>query len=202
MSSFTVAGLPGPLGCSTESPAPGHSPAPGIITLTARARDDLFADPGSDTLVMTASMFTFEAEGDFQFRARVLVDFVDTYDSGVLIGYLGPRRWFKICAELDPAGVRRIVTVVTEGLSDDANGSRIIGEAVHLRISRTGRAVALHSSEDGSRWSLARYFALTGDADLLQLGIAAQSPAGSGTRATFSEFGWVTTGLASARDGS
>jgi len=37
---------------------------------------------------------------------------------------------------------------------------------------------------------------------VLRLGIAAQSPAGDGTDATFSEFGWEAVGLSDARYGS
>lgn len=74
---------------------------------------------------------------------------------------------------------------------------------IHPLDARTGAAFALHSSADGILWDLARYFTLGEPSDrVLRLGIAAQSPAGEGTDATFSEFGWKAVGLSDARDGS
>lgn len=203
MDSIAIPGLPGPLTCFRQNHAEARVIEPGVVTLTAHAKDDMFADPGSDSLVMSASAFTFEATGDFQFRARVRVRFQEKFDSGVLVGLVNDEKWFKICAELDPLGNARVVTVVTDGRSDDANHTLIVGDDVHLRITRTGAAIALHSSDDGVLWDLARYFTLGDPVDrALRLGIAAQSPAGEGTDATFSEFGWKPIGLNDNRDGT
>lgn len=176
---------------------------PDTVTLIAGAGDDLFADPGTDGLVLSASKFTFETTGDFQFRAKVKVGFREKFDSGVLLGCFTDHKWFKICAEMDPQGNPRVVTVVTDGRSDDSNGTHLAADDIHLRISRIGATFALHSSPDGTRWDLVRYFTLNepGDATL-QVGIAAQSPAGPGTEVTFSEFGWKAAGLVDPRDGS
>ena len=203
MNSITIAGLPAPLTCLTPNHAEAREVEPGVVTLTAGAKHDMFADPGSDSLVLSASAFTFETTGDFQFRARVKVHFQKKFDSGVLVGLFSDEKWFKICAEVDPLGHRRVVTVVTNGRSDDANHTLLVGDDIHLRITRTGAAFALHSSADGSLWDLARYFTLGEPGDrVLRLGIAAQSPAGEGTDATFSEFGWKAEGLSDNRDGS
>jgi len=203
MTSVSIAALPKPLSSRSKNHADVHEVEPGTITLTAHTSDDLFADPSTDGLVMSASVFAFEATGDFQFRAKVKVDFQEKFDSGVLIGYFNDQSWFKICAEVDPVGRTRIVTVVTRDRSDDANSTYLVGDDIHLRISRMGRTFALHSSSDGSHWDLARYFTLGEISDTpLHVGIAAQSPAGNGTRATFSEFGWEGVGLSDPRDGS
>lgn len=201
MTSISIAALPKPLRSRSKNHARVHEVEPGTITLTARAGDDLFADPSTDGLVMSASVFAFQTAGDFQFRAKVKVDFQEKFDSGVLVGYFNDQSWFKICAEIDPLGRTQVVTVVTRDRSDDANSTYLVGDDIHLRISRTGRAFALHSSSDGSHWDLARYFTLGEISDTpLHVGIASQSPAGSGTRATFCEFGWEGVGLSDSRD--
>jgi regulation of enolase protein 1 (concanavalin A-like superfamily) len=198
-----ISPLPAPLTCHRQPQASVYQPDPETVVLTARAGDDLFADPNTETLVMSASTFAFETTGDFQFSARVSVDFTEKYDSGVLVGYFNDAQWFKICAEIDPLGQKRIVTVVTNGRSDDANGAHLARDDIYLRITRSGPTFALHASDDGMRWDLARLFALNATGETaLQLGIAAQSPAGNGTRVTFSEFEWKTVDLGDSRDGS
>lgn len=203
MTSITIADLPHPLTCQAQPQAGVDQSVPGAVTLTARAGDDLFADPATVGLVSSASLFTCETVGDFQFRAKVRVNFQADFDSGVLVGFFDENRWFKICAEVDPLGIRRVVTVVTNGRSDDANSTYIVGDDVHLRITRTGTVFALHASSDGDLWDLIRYFTLNQHQDEdLRVGIAAQSPSGHGTHANFSEFGWKDAGLSDPRDGS
>jgi hypothetical protein len=206
MTSIRIPALPHELNCKTQPHAEVHHVEPNTVVLGARAGDDLFADPSGESLVMSASVFGFEATGDFQFRVKVAVDFHAKFDSGVLVGFLSPQKWFKICSELDPMGHPRVVTVVTNGRSDESNGTYLAGDDIHLRMSRTGPTIALHASPDGEKWDLARYFALYDDDDdingTVYVGIAAQSPAGEGTRVTFSEFDWKSVGLRDPRDGS
>lgn len=72
-----------------------------------------------------------------------------------------------------------VVSVVTRGLSDDANGYSVDGNRVWLRISRMGGAMAFHASRDGQWWDLIRHFALdAGEAPLV--GFVAQAPTGEG----------------------
>jgi hypothetical protein len=127
------------------------------VEMRADAGDDLFFQPGADDKVSQLRILgAWTTDEFFQFSARVSVDFRATFDSAVLLGWLGPDRWFKICAEMDPQGRARIVSVVTRGRSDDSNGAFLTGDATHLRISRTGRVIALHSSHDGTAWDLVR----------------------------------------------
>lgn len=136
--------------------------------------------------------------------ARVSVDFRNTFDSGVLIGYVDESTWFKICAELDPAGVPRVVTVVTRlGVSDDSNGSPLAHAGTHLRIARLGSAFALHTSAMRESWGLVRYFALdVPEHRPIRIGILAQSPTGEGTVVRFEDAHFGTDRLQDVRDGS
>ena len=174
------------------------------VELTAAPRADLFLDPGGFDVAPDAERFLAPVAGDFQLSARVSVDFRSTFDSGVLIGYVDELTWFKICAELDPAGVPRVVSVVTRGgASDDSNGSPLSQAGAHLRIARLGRAFALHTSDTGESWNLVRYFALDIPEDRpIKIGILAQSPTGEGTAVRFEDVQFSTDRLHDVRDGS
>jgi uncharacterized protein len=159
------------------------------ITITAAAGADMFLDPAGSENHPDAERFVQVVEGDFQFSAFVEVKFQADFDSGVLLGFVDDATWFKICAELDPDGTRRVVSVVTRyGASDDSNSWEIGENGIHLRISRMGGAFALHARHDGARWSMIRYFSLGQQTpNAIKVGILAQSPTGLGTSACFSQ---------------
>ena len=96
-----------------------------------------------------------------------------------------------------------MVSVVTrEGRSDDANAWQIPPTGAHLRVARCGRTAALHASADGMRWDLVRYFDPGFTSPKVWVGILAQSPAGDGTTATFSDMFFRLETLDNVRDGS
>lgn len=174
-----------------------------MITLSAAPRADLFCDPaGPSGPTPDAERFMTYVRGDFVFGGHVTAAFDAPYDSGVLLAWIDASTWFKVCAELDPHGVPRVVSVVTRnGRSDDANAWEIPAGGVFLRIARCGNAAALHASHDGRHWDLVRYFDPGFRGDELQIGILAQSPAGDGTTATFRDLFFRTETLTDVRDG-
>jgi regulation of enolase protein 1 (concanavalin A-like superfamily) len=204
MSQITVPALPFALD-SVGTPS-GYAPAVTEegIRLTAAPLADLFCDPRGIKPPSDGERFVAPVTGDFQLSAHVWVDYASTFDSGVLLGYIDGSTWFKICAELDPRGIPRIVTVVTKnGASDDSNGWPIPGTGAFLRISRMGTVFALHASGNGVSWELARYFTLHIPAEQpVSIGILAQSPTGDGTTVAFSRLRFGTDTLAEIRDGS
>jgi regulation of enolase protein 1 (concanavalin A-like superfamily) len=113
----------------------------------------------------------------------------------------GDHVWAKLALERSPQGEAMVVSVVTRGVSDDANGAVVAGHTVWLRVARIGGACALHASPDGERWDLVRHFAL-GAPDALAAGFLAQSPSGEGCTATFDEIRFAARTLADLRDGS
>ena len=173
---------------------------PGTLTAVAPAATDLFVDPAGDPPALSAPRALFvPPPGDWQLSARVRVDFAGMYDAGVLLLWSDERHWAKLCFELSPQGRPTIVTVVTRGESDDANGFTVDGAVVRLRVTRHGRAWAFHASTDGSYWQLIRYFALPGDD--VRVGFEAQSPVGAGCTVTFDEIRLVPERLADLRNG-
>jgi regulation of enolase protein 1 (concanavalin A-like superfamily) len=93
-----------------------------------------------------------------------------------------------------------IVSVVTQGFSDDANAYVVAGNQTFLRIARLGRAFAFHASEDGRYWQLIRNFTLE-PSDQLAAGFVAQSPTGAGCTATFAQIVYAPERLADLRSG-
>jgi hypothetical protein len=203
MRKLTVPGLPFDL--RSVGGATGLEPKTesGVVVLRAEAGADLFIDPSGQGSTPDAERYLAEVVGDFQFSCKVAVEFANTFDSAVLIGWIDETHWFKLCAELDPQGAPRVVSVVTRVFSDDCNSWLISGDQVWLRLSRVGSAVALHASADGAQWHMVRYFSMELTPEQpLQVGILAQSPAGPGVTAYFSHFRFVPAGLDNVRDGS
>lgn len=175
----------------------------GVLHLVAGAGTDLYRDPRGSSVAPDAERLVGEVRGDFQLSARVAARYDATFDSAVLLGWVDDRTWFKVCAERDAAGTPRVVSVVTRETSDDADGWAVAPQGVHLRISRTGSAFALHASDDGARWRFVRLFSLDIGTDVpLQAGFLAQSPAGQGTEAEFSDIRFTQNALLEVRDGS
>jgi uncharacterized protein len=171
------------------------------ITIAAGPRTDLFVDPAGGEPVLNAPMLLGDTDGDFLVSARVRADLRATFDAGALILHAGERTWAKLALERSPQGEATIVSVVTRGVSDDANGPVVVGASVWLRAARIGGACALHSSTDGQRWDLVRHFALEAP-NGLAAGLLAQSPTGEGCTATFDDVRFEMRTLADLRDGS
>lgn len=177
------------------------------LRLTGEAVSDLFIDPsGGDGPSPDAGyLIGLPPEGDFTLTARATVPFASVFDAGVLLVYAGPERFAKLCFEFSPQREPMAVSVVTRGSSDDANGFRVEGDSLWLRVSRTGRAWAFHASKDGSWWEMLRYFNLgepEAESGEVRVGFLAQSPCGEGIGVTFSQIGYVEGAPKDLRDGS
>ncbi len=111
----------------------GRSPDAATVTASAAPHSDIFIDPGADTelnaesMLNAATLLGVPPDGDFQLSARVSVEFASTYDAGVLLLWIDDRHWGKLCFEFSPDGEPMIVSVVTRGVSDDANAFVVDG---------------------------------------------------------------------------
>jgi uncharacterized protein len=161
------------------------NPEPTVLTIEAPPRTDHFVDPGTGAVKVDSPAWLTPAAAPATLRARVSVDFQDTFDAGALMAYETPERWAKLCFERAPDGWPMVVSVVTHGISDDANAGVVTAGAIWLRLSVRGSSYAFHASEDGERWELVRHFRLGGDGALPRVGFSAQAPTGTGCSATF-----------------
>lgn len=173
----------------------------GTLSVTAGPRTDWFVDPGGRPATMSAPALVGPVDGDFLLGARVAVDFRAAFDAGVLVLWRGERTWAKLCFESSPEAQPMIVSVVTRGVSDDANAFNVDGREAWLRIARIGDEFAFHASTDGRRWELVRHFALDGTGEL-QIGFEAQSPTGDGCGVTFSDIRFEQRRLDDIRSGA
>jgi regulation of enolase protein 1 (concanavalin A-like superfamily) len=172
----------------------------GTLRATAAPRTDLFTSPEDGSVRADAPLLLGEVTGDFQFSARVRPEFASAFDAGALIVREQTGVWAKLAFESSPQGATMAVSVVTRGVSDDANGFFHDGEALSLRIARRGGSYALHASPDGSVWHLVRHFRLLGDTIApVDVGFAVQSPTGDGCTVTFSDIAFVPETLADIR---
>ena len=202
---WNVPGLPFTLSPSSEA-AWTIAEAPGTVTAAAAPRSDIFIDPGADTQLNAESMLNAATllgappDGDFQFSARVAVEFASTYDAGVLVLYRDESCWAKLCFERSPAGQPTVVSVVNRRVSDDCNHFTVAGNEVWFRIVRGGDCFAFHASTDGALWQLVRYFAFDDPAGI-SVGFEAQSPTGEGCRVEFGEIRYEVGPVADLRAG-
>lgn len=133
-------------------------------------------------------------------RARVRPTFASTYDAGALMVYADEAHWAKVCYESTDFGVHAAVSVVTNGLSDDANGVDLAVDEVWLQIARMGDVFAMHYALDGRGWHMVRYFTLPVP-PRVRVGLVAQSPAGPGTMVDFGEFAVESRSVKNLRAG-
>jgi hypothetical protein len=170
------------------------------LTITAPGHTDWFISPAAGESADSAPAFIAPVDGDIALSARVHVDFRATFDAGVLVIRHSPTEWAKLCFEYSPQGQPMVVSVVTNGVSDDANSTPIDGDEVYLRVSRSGRAWVFHHSEDGRLWHFVRHFRLSADAPA-RVGFLAQSPTGEGCTSRFSEIARTSRPPADIRSG-
>jgi len=169
----------------------GLSQSGGILTIKSHPKSDFFIDPaGAGTVhnagYHSAAYFYTEAEGDFVLKAKVSHSFIGVYDACAFMVMGGDTTWAKLCFELTDIGTHSVVSVVTNGVSDDANGVDINGNTVYLQLVKKGGVFAMHYSLDGTDYKMVRYFSLpiTG---AFKIGLVAQSPLGDSAEFTFEE---------------
>ena len=184
-----------------------------VLTMEAGPNTARFNPPSPPTWTTgydpaPALVFQAPLDQDWQLSAKITVPhFSHLFDSGCLFGYHTPKDWVNLCYEYSPEQVPEIVSVVTRGVSDDANGAVIATDdnSVYLRLSRFGgaeRAVyASHWSLDGTVWIMNRHFVLSADAPFF-VGFDAQAPTAKSNTAVFSEIVFSKTTLMNLRDGS
>ncbi|MDO7897529.1 DUF1349 domain-containing protein [Pseudomonas citrulli] len=174
------------------------------VLLRAGAQTDWFFHPAGSFRrdnVIAASMAIEDAV--FTLSAKVSVRFSSAFDAGALFVQVDDDNWAKLAFELSGAGLPTVVSVITRGVSDDADGPSIEGESVWLRVHCDGQTLAFHFSVDGLYWRFLRWFTLPGIARRpLRIGFAAQAPTGEGCVARFTDMGWSLQQIVDLRDGS
>jgi len=156
------------------------------IEIVATKESDFFCNGGvigeegvTPDSLSNAPFYYTEVTGDFVMKVKVSHDFKDTYDASSIMVMQDTTHWAKACFELTDFNTHAVVSVVTNGLSDDANGCNIKEGSVWLQVCRLGQSFAFHYSIDGINYDMMRFFNLPTE-DTLKVGLLAQSPIGDG----------------------
>lgn len=159
----------------------------GGIRIAAPAKCDYFKDPAGVHVMASAPYLYLEASGDFTAKVHVSHPFTSVWDAAALMVWENEDHWAKLCFEATDFGTRAVVSVVTNGLSDDANGVNYHWSNVWLQIVRKGDLFGMHYGPDGRNWNMVRYFYLP-VSKTLKVGLVAQSPGGPGGEMDFYTF--------------
>ncbi|WP_127507535.1 DUF1349 domain-containing protein [Paenibacillus humicus] len=164
------------------------------IILHAPEKTDFFCPHGTESeegtlpeSLLNAPFYYTEAAGDFVMRVKVEHAFTSMYDSASIMVMKDLDVWAKACFELTDFGTHAVVSVVTNSVSDDANGCDIEGNSVWLQVARTGPSFAFHYSLDGIHFFMMRYFTLPVE-ETVKVGLLPQCPTGSGGDRIYSGF--------------
>lgn len=171
------------------------------VTIAAGAGTDAFSPPdGGPPIDRLPGLRLPVPEGEWRVLARVAPAFRATFDAAALVVRSDAGAWAKLAYERSPDGRGTAVSVVTRGVSDDANGPALDRSALWLRVAHTGKVLAFHTSTDGRRWDLLRLFALPGR--VLSVDLIAQSPTGDGCSARIDGVALLPGCPVDMRDGS
>jgi regulation of enolase protein 1 (concanavalin A-like superfamily) len=205
---YKISEVPFPLTATPEGSEEAWGYQNGILSAKALAKSDLYRNPVGDYEIdanasLNASRLLGKPEdSDFQLSAKVSVEFQGDYDAGVLCIWESASVWAKLCFEYSPDKEFMVVSVVTQGSSDDVNSFTVNEPIVWLRVSRGGHLYAFHASTDGNVWKLVRAFTLGKNTSTHEMGFLAQAPLGDGCANEFTEILYKPSALANLRDGS
>lgn len=157
-----------------------------VLTITAGPQTDMFRDPQATYNTDNAPKLLFAPDEDFVLSTAVSHAFASKWDAGGLVLIGDSLNWVKFCFEKDYTGARRIVSVVTRGISDDANSVALDSDQVYLRLAKAGKVITLYYSSDGRMWTLVRHFQLATQPGF-RIGFLAQSPTGEQCEVRFSD---------------
>jgi len=141
-----------------------------------------YAKPQAD-----APFFYTDIEGDFVVRAKVTPNFEDNFDAACIMVIQDENLWIKAAFEKSDFDTNAVVSVVTNQISDDANGCNIDVDSIWLQIARVGDNFAVHYSLDGEKFDMVRLCMLPVNRSV-KVGLEAQSPVGKGGDRVFNGF--------------
>ena len=173
---------------SWMNPPKQYTLSEGTLSVTAEQGSDFFINPEDQTPAANAPYLYREVRGDFVAVTQVWPNFAAMWNACALMVHLDERNWIKFAFENSDATGPSVVSVVTRGVSDDANGAILADqESLWLKIIRKGDIYALHWSANGKDYKLARLAAMP-EYSSVKIGLEAQCPAEGPAEHVFSHF--------------
>ncbi len=158
----------------------------GSLSMTAGPKTDLFRDPSVTYNTDNAPKLLFQPDDDFVISAAIRHDFRNKWDGGALVLKADSLHWVKFCYEKDYTGARRVVSVVTKGISDDCNAVSFKNKRIYFKMAKASPVLTLYISKNQRRWLLVRHLHFPATSGL-RVGFLAQSPTGSENTVVFSD---------------
>ena len=178
-----IPGIPFPL--IWENSPSRYSLERQVLSITAGAKTDMFRDPNVAYNTDNAPKLLFTPDDDFVLTARIEHSFESKWDGGAIVLKTDEMHWVKFCFEKDYTGAHRVVSVVTNDISDDCNSVPLKQNFVFYKIAKAANVVTLYFSTSGEKWYLVRHFQYNAKGPL-KLGFLAQSPTGVRNSVRFS----------------
>lgn len=152
----------------------------GSIKIKCPEGKDFFCDPNDGKLSNnTLPMLLKKVDNTqpFTLTAKVTPEFTEEgpYNAADLLVYANDTVFQKFCFEQDERGNHRIVTVRTQGTSDDNNHDVVNEPSVYMKISSDTHTIASYYSTDKQEWHMVRLYKNNYPA-VLYVGIASQCP--------------------------
>ena len=155
------------------------------IVIVAGKETDMFRDPNVTYNTDNAPKLLFEADDNFVLTASIEHAFTSKWDGGAIVIKQDSLNWIKFCFEKDYTGARRVVSVVTKGISDDCNSVEMNEGKVYYKVAKAENVITLYCSENGIKWFLIRHFQFDAHKGF-RVGFLAQSPTGEQCEVKFS----------------
>ena len=150
----------------------------GELSITASKGSDFFINPEDLSATSSAPVLYKEITGDFVATTSVSPDLSSVWNAAGLLLVIDDSNWIKFVFEVSDATGPSIVSVTTRSVSDDANGVRLSSNSkIWLKLIRKGDNYALHWSEDGKSYKMARLSAMPATENI-KIGLEAQCPVG------------------------
>ena len=176
------------------------------VTIFAPGHKDWFCNPVPNTdgtldkPMAGAPVFYTEVAGDFAFTVKTTPQHKSMYDAGAIMVIESETRWAKLAFEASDFGTTAAVCVVTNEVSDDANGCDVDSDSMWLKLVRVGNVFSAHYSLDGETYHMVRLFRLP-VAETVKVGLEAQCPVGDGGERIFSDILLENKTVANLRTG-
>ncbi len=176
------------------------------LLLICGEKKDFFCDPNDGILSNnTAPILLTEVNNTrpFTFTAKVTPEFTEEglYNACDLYVYVDPTLWQKFAFEQDERGNHRIVTVRTQGTSDDNNHDIVETSSVYLKYSSDTHTIASYYSIDGNEWQLVRLYE-NNYPETVYLGLSTQCPMAKGCTGVFTDVSLTTDNVSDFRMGN
>lgn len=170
------------------------------LYMDANDHSDFISSAVSKTKTHNAAFVYKEVKGDFTIKAKVSHDFIGQYDACGFMAYDHEDLWAKTAFELTNFGTHTVVSVITNKLSDDANGVNLNGNEVWLQLARKKDAFAIHYGLNKDEMYKVRVFSLPMQ-ETIKVGFITQSPFDKGKEMKFEEFIFVEKAPENIRTG-